>query len=544
MRKENVRELKGRLLLAAVALVLAAMFGLLGSFVSHADSQGKITVRSAKIRKEPSTSSETVGGTKMDDVVNVISQVQGSDGYAWYQVTYGNLTGYIRSDLMKIVDNSTPPVEGGEPNVDVTPVNPTNATVTKDSGRIRSNASVNSQIVSEVPNGLVLTVDGKAEVEGTVWYHVTYNSADSQVEGFIRSDYVTVEGEMAPGTDTPPESTADPGQSQGSVGQEKEYDTMLQDGEWYVYNTATTTGYRVKDLLNSVEMANTNAQLYADLEKSEKNQKVIIIILIFLLVTAVAVIAFLVFKIRDMKDAAYFTEVENDTLRRKKAAAGQGQNQSGGQRVMHTVGANGQQIRSSGTGQGQRPQGMAQGQRMSGVSQGQRGMDAQSQRMTGSSQGQRMAGSSQGQRGMDAQGQRMAGMPQGQRGMDAQGQRMAGASQGQRGMDTQGQRRVGASQGQRPQGAVQGQRVAGSAQGQRMAGSSQGQRGMDTQGQRMAGTSQGQRPMGAPQSARPQEAQDRGGQQSGGWQAKNFMAEEDEFELEQFMNYDADEGQN
>ena len=179
-------------------LVLVAMFGLFWVFVSHAESQGKVTARSAKIRKEASTSSDVVGGAQNGEVVTVVGQVNGADGKVWYEVKTDKVTGYIRSDLLEVT-GEVPPSGEGEPGgndvppVDVRPLNPVSATVTRDSGRIRSNASVSSQIVVEVPNGLVLTVTGDAtDADGSVWYQVNYNSGESEVNGFIRSDYVTL----------------------------------------------------------------------------------------------------------------------------------------------------------------------------------------------------------------------------------------------------------------------------------------------------------------------------------------------------------------
>ncbi len=449
MRKDTIRELRGRFWLGALALMLAVMFGLFWAVESHAESQGKVIAKTgAKIRKEPSTSSEAVGSAQKDKAVTVISKVQGDDGYAWYEVRVDNTSGYIRSNLITITDGSTPP-EGGQTGGEPQPTE-------------------------------------------------------------------------APVPTEPPEPPVEP--TPEPVIPSKPYDTIMQDGDWYLYDTETNQGYTVKTLLDSLAAVNTYGEMCTQLTESEKNQKIIIIVLVFLLVAAVAGIAFLVFKIKDMMDAAYFSEVENDTLRKKKAA-----NQGAGQRITHTA-ADNSQARSTGA----KPAGTraaSQGQRPSGSVQPLRSSEAD----------RRPAGASQGQRPMGApQGQRPAGAPQGQRPMGAsQGQRPAGAPQGQRPM--------GAPQGQRPAGAPQGQRPMGAPQGQRPAGAPQGQRPMGTpQGQRPAGAPQSQRPAGAPQGARPasqeepQKSQRKGDQQ---WQSKNFMAdEEDEFEFE-FLNYEEDSRQ-
>ena len=533
MRKEKTGKLKEKLWLGVFTLMLVATFGLSGVFVSYA-SQAKVTARNgANIRKEASTSSDKVGGVKQGEVLNIISTVKGADGKDWYQVSYNNLSGYVRSDLVTLTEGSTPPAEGNggesnDPPADVRPLNPVSATVTRDSGRVRSNPSVSSTIVTEVPNGLVLTVTGDVtDADGSVWYQVNYNSGDTQVNGFIRSDYVTLAADATPVTDTPPETQEPP---QDPVVQDKPYDTILYEGEWHLMDTSTNQAYKIESLFDATNTANANAQLYEELAKSEKNQKIVIIILVFLLVAAVAGIAFLVFKIKDMMDAAYFSEVENDALRKRKDV-----NQDGSQRVMHTVGSEGQQGRSagarqSGASQGQRTQGP--GQRTVGTSQGQKtsGGMSQGQRMQGAGQSQRTMGSSQGQR--MSQGQRVQGSEQDQR-MQSSGQ---------------GQRMQSSGQGQRVQNAGQGQRMQGSDQEQRMQRSGQkgsGDMQYERQGQeqRQRGNSAGQRPQGArpvqPAQEGAQRAQRRNEEQ--GWQSKNFMAEEEEeFDLE-FLNYDEEQ---
>ena len=569
MRRETIGELKRKLLLGVFTLVLIATFGLVWVFVSHAESQAKVTARSANIRKEANANSDKVGGVKQDEVVTVISTVKGADGKDWYQVSYNNMTGYIRADLVKITDGTTPPAggEGGgennNPPADIRPMDPVSATVSRDSGRVRDHASVSAGIVSEVPNGLVLTVTGEVtDGDGSVWYQVNYNSGEEQVNGFIRSDYVTLsDASNPPEADTPPEDT-----TQDPAAQDKPYDTILWEGEWHLYETATNNAYKITDLFASAETANANAALYEEVAKSEKNQKIIIIVLVFLLVAAVAGIAFLVFKIRDMMDAAYFSEVENDALRKRKAAS-----QGGGQRVMHTVGSEGQQGRSgggrsSGGVQGQRVQGsgqgMSQGQRMQGSGQRQSGtqgqrMQGSGQRQPGMSQGQRMQGSGQGM----SQGQRMQGSGQGMNVGPSQGQRMQGSGQGMGGGYPQ--RSQGSNQGMgagMPQGQrIQGQRMSGMDErmqepderamqdqrirGQRMSDLSQDERVMQGQRTGMPQGQRGQRPS-APQGARPvQSAQDRGQRRNEeqGWQSRNFMAEEEEeFDLE-FLNYDEEQ---
>lgn len=463
-----------------LTLALVMLLGLFGdgfSTVSHAQSQGRVTATSARIRKEPSGSSEVVGSALQGKVITINNQVQGSDGYIWYQTFVDSETlGYIRSDLVEIIDGTTPatvtPVEptapeGNGASGQLEALNPVSATVKgNDKVRIRSGASTDNDIVTTVPNGLALTINGRiTDGRGDVWYKVSFNFEDQEWEGFIRHDYVDVAGELTPYV----EPTADPADNEPDPVEpepepevaRKDYDTVLIDGKWYLLDYIKNTQQDIEEFYAT---ANQNAESYNAEHKKAETEKVVIIILVFLLVAAASGIAMLVFKIKDMSDDVYFSQVERETLRRR----GEARSQGGSQKVMHTVGAD-----KSGSGRpaGAKPAGTPQGQRPAGA------------RPSGAPQGQRPAGA------------KPAGTPQGQR---PAGARPSGAPQGQR---PAGPRHSGAPQGQKPSGAAQESRSAESHQGQNPSGQKPAQ----------------------------------------GWQSKNFMSEDDdEFEFG-FLNYDGTE---
>ena len=514
------------LLAGAVTIVMALLLAILAdgfSIVSHAESAAKVTATSAKIRKEPNPSSEVLGSTERDKVISIKSQVQGSDGYTWYEVYVdSNTLGYIRSDLVEITDGTTPPTGtastaptqappaqtaappvADEPLVAVTAVNAASATVVNGnpSVRVRQNASTTSRILTTVENGMALTITGSAAgTDGKTWYQVTFIANGAEVTGFIRSDYTTVKPEeLTPYTEEPPVIDQPPAEEPPVVDpdpvEQKAYETMLVGDEWRLVDTMANESYGIQTLFDGVE---ENGKLYTESLTTIKNQKIIIIILVMLLIAASGAVALLILKVKDMADAQYFSEVENETMRRRGAKP------QGGQKVMQTVGSERQGSRASGAAQGQkRPSGQSQ-QRPSGQSQRPQGAGQGQQHPAG--QGQRPQGAGQGQQRPVGQGQR------------PQGSRPQGAGQGQQ---------RPAAQGQRPQGAAQGQQRP-AAQGQR------------PQGSRPQGAAQGQqRP--APQSQRPQGGGTEQARQNSGWQAKNFMADdEDDFEFE-FLNYDGDD---
>jgi len=458
-----------RLSMMALVLVLTMGFAIEHfSFVSHAESKGKVTASSSvNIRKEASASSAVVGSAERGATVDIRGKATASDGTVWYQVFVdANTLGYIRSDLVEITDGSTPstvePTTGtqdtqtntstpstttttNETPAVVTAVEPMSATVTNsDRVRVRSNASTTSSIVTSAQRGLALTVTGQANgTDGKVWYQVEFIADGANVVGFIRSDYVALSGELVPVTAEVPEEVTPEIIPEVPVEPEptKTWDTQLQNDKWYLLNLETDKQWGIEDLFTAAE---TNGQLYEASEKTVNSQKVAIIILVILLIACAAAAALLFLKIKDMTDSAYFSEVERETLRRR----GEVKSQNNNKKVVHTVGP------------GQKP------------------------------------------------GARPAGAPQ--------GARPAGAPQGAR--------PAGAPQGARPAGAPQGARPAGAPQGARPAGA--------PQGARPTGAPQGARPTEAPQAARTAETErSAGAQQNPGWKSKNFMTD-DEFEFE------------
>ena len=494
-------------MLALVFVLGAGLFSENLAIVSHAESAAKVTASSAKIRKSADSSSEVIGSAAKDKTISIKSQTKGADGYTWYEVYVdANTLGYIRSDLVSITDGSTPSSSSGtttttttatpapavnETPVEVTAVEPLSATVTGgQSVRVRSNASTTSQIVTTAENGMALTVTGQATgTDGKTWYQITFISNSIEVTGFIRSDYVALSGELqAPVEEQPTEEQPVEEQPEDTQTTSKDWDTQLQGDAWYLLDMAGQKQYKIEDLFNSIDqITEINAQFDTD-QKKLKSQKAVIIVLVILLVFLAAAVTLLIFKIKDMMDAADFSDAEESVRRRRVdrpktgrpqggRPAGQSSRPQGSQKVMHEVGAE------------RRPTG-----------QGQRSVTGQQARPAG--QGTRPAG----------QGTRPAG----------QGTRPAG-----QGARPAGQQARPAGQSSRPV-ADQQARPAG-----------QGARPVAGQQARPAG--QTGRPV-TPQVDRPTRPVQNGGNQDPGWKSKNFMSDDDEFEFE-FLNWDGDEEQ-
>ncbi len=397
MKKTVQKTSKFKAFWGMLALVLVLGAGLFSedlAIVSHAESAAKVTASSAKIRKSADSSSEVVGSTTKDKTISIKSQTQGADGYTWYEVYVdANTLGYIRSDLVSITDGSTPPSSSNttsaatttntatpapaanETPVEVTAVEPMSATVTGgQSVRVRSNASTTSQIVSTAENGTALTVTGQATgTDGNTWYQVSFISNNTEVTGFIRSDYVALSGELqAPSAEQPAEEQPSEEQPADETQTSKDWDTQLQGDAWYLLDMVGQKQYKIDDLFSSIDqITEINAQFETN-QKKITSQKVVIIILVIILVALAATVTLLIFKIKDMNDAAYFSDVEEETERRRVDRSQGGRPQGGRpapqgsrpkntQKVMQDVGEE-RRPASRPAGQGTRPASRPAGQ--------------------------------------------------------------------------------------------------------------------------------------------------------------------------------------
>lgn len=318
--------------LSALTLLLVMIGMLLNpfSFISHAQGQGKVSVRSATIRRDADVNSDAVGSAAQDTAVTITSEVTGSDGKVWYQVDVNGTQGYIRSDLIQKTESADANAGAAvtiAPTVAVTEVQPQSATVTSSqSVRVRSDASTSSQIITTVQNGTVLTVTGQATgADEKVWYRVSFVADNTEITGFIRSDYVPVSAELVPvQPDVPAEGTGEAPLPEEPVPtepvvEEKPWDTELDgtDGKWYLIDRAASGRYDIDELFTTMK---TNVENYNETLKEVKSQKIVIIILLVLLVVAILTATLLFMKVREVTDEAYFSAVEKETLRERNTS--------------------------------------------------------------------------------------------------------------------------------------------------------------------------------------------------------------------------------
>ncbi|MCI8418441.1 MAG: SH3 domain-containing protein [Lachnospiraceae bacterium] len=168
--------------------------------------------------------------------VTVIKSATGqTDGRTWYKVSYNSNgvsgEGYIRGDLLADGTSSTGPVEspgtttpGTVPGAP-TPVNGT-ATVIPTVANIRTYASPNGDVRSKLSAGTVVSlISEKTGDDGKKWYKISYSLNGATMEGYIRSDLLTLGGTTT--TPTTPTNPTPP--SSGGVAQVRSYASPYAD---------------------------------------------------------------------------------------------------------------------------------------------------------------------------------------------------------------------------------------------------------------------------------------------------------------------------
>lgn len=370
--KKSASFLNSKVWYAISTMLLVFVFALCIGTFARAEETITVTVKGANIRKEASTESDVVGNVKQDSVLTVLEQKNGADGKVWYKIQVdANTTGYIRSDLVKAggtvtatpKPTATPaPTNPGNTTVDTTgvkEVQPVGGTVKgAETVRVRSAADTSNSdnVVASVKRGTVVTVKGTITASNNkVWYLINYVENNKEVNGFIRSDYVDLSGELKdPVVETPvvddpvdPVDRVEPEINEKPQGKSK-YEVWYDDNDskWILVNNDEMKSWDVEQIFYA---ATENGRLYQLEQKKTNSQKVIIIVLGVLLLGMIGALAFAIYKMREASETAYINQVERETIRRRTADRPQG---------TRPQGAKPQGTRPQGTRpQGTRPQG-------------------------------------------------------------------------------------------------------------------------------------------------------------------------------------------
>lgn len=325
-----------KMAMGAAVLFCMALLALLPYEEVLANVQGTVSASSANIRASADPSSTVLASVLNGNKVEIIEEVTGTDGNKWYKVVIdADSTGYIRADLLTKGEGTVPsgtltpasPSPSPTPAASTTPtapntsvtvntegvveVKPVSASVNKDQVRVRADSSTSADIVTTVRQSVMLTVHGtKAGNNNETWYYVSFTVDSAEVTGFIRSDYVTLSGELLPPEETPAEPAETPAETPEAtpVPVNKAYDTLEVDGVWYLIDNEGGKQYQISNLFAASEQ---NATELDNARRKISRQNGILIFLSVLLVVLVLAVTVLIFKIRDMSEDDGFDFVRN-----------------------------------------------------------------------------------------------------------------------------------------------------------------------------------------------------------------------------------------
>lgn len=347
-------------------------------------AEGVVQASSANIRSSADPGSTILASVLKGDKLTIKEQATGTDGTTWYKVFIdGNTLGYVRSDLLSTTDQvpvsttttttttATPDITadnnhdniGLNTNVTVntegvSSVQPVSGSVIKDQVRVRADSTTSAGIVATIKKDVVFTVNGtKTNGSNEIWYQVNYVVNGTDVTGYIRSDFVTLTGDLLPVEETPVEA---PETSEGTapveeVEESKDFETRQEDDVWYLVDNVASAKYQISKLITTAQQ---NATDLISAQKKISKQNIIIIVLTIILVVMALGITLLIFKLKDLMDNDGFDS--RDALPRRPRPTG---NSSGKPMTRQTQSRPSQvQRRPDGT----RPVQQANGQRPAG----------------------------------------------------------------------------------------------------------------------------------------------------------------------------------
>ncbi len=318
MGYEKKTKYGNRMWLVLSALLCAFMLAVLPAKTVHAEKQVTVTASSANIRSSADAGSTAVASVLKGAKLSVIEETTGTDGKTWYKVWVdANTTGYIRADLAggssTTTGNTTTTTTTTTPTVNtnvtvntdgVQAVQPVSASVTKDQVRVRADSSTSSSIVTTVKKDVVLTVSGtKAGSSSDTWYLVSFmaEGTSTNVTGYIRSDYIKLNGELTepeqPSTEpTTPDPPTEPDVEEPVV-ETKTYDTVYENNAWYLVNNDEGKSYPIDQLITGAEK---NADALVKAQKKLSGQTGALVVLAILLVLLALGITLLIFRVKDL----------------------------------------------------------------------------------------------------------------------------------------------------------------------------------------------------------------------------------------------------
>lgn len=344
--KTNKRTQWVKSLLCTVAFLIVFF---VADITADAETAAKVTAKSANIRQEANASSTVVASVVKDNTVSIIGKTTGADGKVWYQVFIdAENKGYIRSDLVQVDANADIPLLEGSAsnttttNTDNTPVQsatvdptgaievvPVTGTISgANTVNVRAKASKNSGWVASAQKNTAVTVTGYMDASDGKWLLLSFEKGGQQIQGFVRSDYVSLNGELQePAAEIPEEPAETPteevpgdnaGESQEIQTEDQPYDVGIVNEKWYLFDYDNGKQYAINDFITAVDAYKAKLE---ETEKKLTSKSIIIVILVLVIVLMIGVIAFFIYKMFLSQDSDYLPAQEG----RKPVRQGEGQ---------------------------------------------------------------------------------------------------------------------------------------------------------------------------------------------------------------------------
>jgi len=316
--------------------MVAAGAMLIGTCLSAFASQAVVTTETVRVRSEASTSGTVVATGKSGEKFEITNTVSGSDGYTWYEISVNGSKGYVRGDLVKVEeDNGTTTTITTDTTANTaTSLAPTESSaMTAKTAKIAGNAAVNIRSGAGTGYSKVGSLDAGTEVilvaeatdsSGKQWYQLKCEAQN--MEGYIRSDLVTITGDAEVADDASEGDVTDADIEDVEATEEPEAETpepevtnndyeivYTADDEgteqYYLYDHVNNTRQKVTDLLSAVDTLNTN---YQEAASSLSTFKILTIALGALALIFLVIIVVLLIKGHSSEDDYYYEDDDDD----------------------------------------------------------------------------------------------------------------------------------------------------------------------------------------------------------------------------------------
>lgn len=171
-----------------------------GSSVSEESSDTRyITASALRVRSSASTSSDVVANLLRGDKVSVRKVKTGTDGKEWTKISFTingtRYHGYVHSDNLSRTKPSGDSSQSSSSNNSSAGTGTTvrTGTVTRSVINVRQSATTSSSVVAKLRTGASVTIQSETMgTDGRKWYYVSCVYNGSTVNGYIRSDLLSV----------------------------------------------------------------------------------------------------------------------------------------------------------------------------------------------------------------------------------------------------------------------------------------------------------------------------------------------------------------